>query len=196
MPSVPPKLAVLISGGGTTLANLIARTADGTLDATIEVVIASRPGVGGIDKATAAGLPTYVAARAAFADVAAFSDHVFSVCEAAEVDLVCLAGWLSLLKIPPDWTGRVLNIHPALLPKYGGQGMYGRRVHEAVLAAGEAESGCTVHVVTDEYDAGPVVVQRRCPVLPGDTADTLAQRVFEQECTAYPEAIARVATAG
>ena len=146
---------------------------------------------GTLDKAaTAAGRPAYGAARAAFADVAAFSDHVFAVCEAADVDLVCLAGWLRLLKIPPTWAGRVLNIHPALLPKYGGPGMYGRRVHEAVLAAAERESGCTVHVVTDEYDAGPVLLQRRCPVLPGDTADTLAERVFELECDAYPEAIA------
>ena len=132
-----------------------------------------------------------MASRGAFADVAAFSEHVFEVCDAAGVDLVCLAGWLQLLQIPPRWAGRGLNIHPALLPKFGGQGMYGRRVHEAVLAAGERESGCTVHVVTDAYDAGPIVLQRRCPVLPGDTPDTLAARVFAQECEAYPEAIKR-----
>lgn len=190
---MPVRLAVLISGGGTTLANLMARIGDGTLDATIEIVIASRPGLAGSDKAVAAGLPVYVAGRTAFTDVDAFSRHVFEACEAADVELVCLAGWLQLLRIPPRWAGRVLNIHPALLPKFGGRGMYGRHVHEAVLAAGEAESGCTVHVVTDEYDAGPVVLQRRCPVLPGDTPQSLAARVFEQECAAYPDAIRQFA---
>jgi phosphoribosylglycinamide formyltransferase 1 len=103
--------------------------------------------------------------------------------------LALMAGFLSLWEIPQDWRGRVMNIHPALLPKFGGQGMHGEHVHAAVLAAGEKESGCTVHFADNTYDTGPIIVQRRVPVLPGDTPDTLAARVFEQECLAYPEAI-------
>ena len=91
--------------------------------------------------------------------------------------------------IPEDFTGRVLNIHPSLLPKYGGKGMHGRHVHAAVIAAGDSESGCTVHVADNTYDTGPVILQRRCPVLADDTPETLGERVFEQECLAYPEAI-------
>jgi phosphoribosylglycinamide formyltransferase-1 len=106
-----------------------------------------------------------------------------------------MAGFLSLWEIPPELHGLVLNIHPALLPKFGGKGMHGHHVHEAVLAAGETESGCTVHYADNTYDTGPIIVQRRVPVRPGDTADTLAARVFEQECIAYPEAIRIVSRA-
>ena len=111
------------------------------------------------------------------------------ILEDARADLVCLAGYLKLLPIPKRWQGRILNIHPALLPKFGGPGMFGDRVHRAVLEAGEQISGCTVHLCTDEFDRGPIVVQRTCPVVPGDTPETLAARVFEQECVAFPEAI-------
>ena len=107
----------------------------------------------------------------------------------AKVDLVIQAGFLSLWHIPPQYEHKVMNIHPALLPKYGGHGMWGHHVHEAALAAGEAESGCTIHFVTNEYDAGPIILQRTAPVLPDDDADALAARVFEQECIAFPEAI-------
>ena len=103
-------------------------------------------------------------------------DQVDAALRAALVDLVCLCGYLRKFRVGP-WAGRALNIHPALLPRHGGHGMYGHHVHEAVLAAG------------DEYDHGGTIVQRRCPVLPGDTPDALAARVFEQECLAYPEAI-------
>lgn len=189
--SLPIKLAVLISGGGTTLQNLIDVIARGELAATIEIVIASRPGLGGIARAEAAGLPVYVATRKAFDSVESFSDHIFSACEAAEVDLVCLGGWLQLLRIPQAWLGRVMNIHPSLLPDFGGKGMFGHHVHAAVLAAGRTESGCTVHFVNNAYDAGPVISQDRCPVLPNDTAETLAARVFKLEKKAYPRAITR-----
>jgi folate-dependent phosphoribosylglycinamide formyltransferase PurN len=100
-----------------------------------------------------------------------------------------MAGFLQLLRIPDDFAGRVLNIHPALLPAFGGQGMYGRRVHKAVLAAGVKESGCTVHVADNEYDHGPIVLQRTVEVRPDDTPEALADRVFAAECEAYPEAI-------
>ena len=107
----------------------------------------------------------------------------------AGADLVCMAGFLSLWHIPPQYDGRVMNIHPALLPSFGGKGYYGHAVHEAALAAGVKVSGCTVHFVNSEYDAGPIIVQRPVPVAEGDTPETLAARVFEQECIAYVEAI-------
>ena len=110
------------------------------------------------------------------------------------VDLVIMAGFLRRWIFPAAYEGRVLNIHPALLPKYGGKGYYGHHVHEAVLKAGEKESGCTVHFADHHYDRGPILVQKRVPVLPGDTPDTLAARVFEAECEAYPEAIELVAS--
>ena len=184
-------LAVLISGGGTTLQNLADCCAAGTLDATIKLVIASRPGIGGIEKAERAGLPVRVVRRPEFDSIEAFSERIFLLCASAGVDLVCLGGWLQLLKVPPEWEGRVMNIHPALLPKYGGKGMYGHFVHEAVIAAGETESGCTVHYVDNHYDAGPMILQRKCEVVAGDTPEMLAARVFEEERLAYPEAIRR-----
>lgn len=184
-----PRIAVLLSGSGTTLQNLIDRIADGSLPANIVQVVSSKPDVKGIDKAKAAGLPVEVVQRKAFPSVEAFSEVNFDVVRRSGADLVCLAGFLAMLKLPADFRGRVLNIHPSLLPKFGGKGMFGHHVHEAVLNAGEAESGCTVHFVDDEYDHGEVLLQRRCPVLQGDTPAELAKRVFEQECLAYPEGI-------
>jgi formyltetrahydrofolate-dependent phosphoribosylglycinamide formyltransferase len=194
MSSTPINLAVLISGGGTTLQNMIDRIAAGTLDARVVTVIASKPGIKGIERAQNAGLPVHVVSRKDFDSIEAFSDSVFAICEQASAEMVCLGGWLSLLRIPDQWLGKVLNIHPALLPKFGGKGMWGHHVHEAVLAAGEQTSGCTVHFVNNEYDAGPIILQRTCPVLADDTPDTLAARVFEEEKIAYPEAILRVRT--
>ncbi|MFN6192696.1 MAG: formyltransferase family protein, partial [Planctomycetota bacterium] len=107
-----------------------------------------------------------------------------------DVDLVVLAGYLRLLPIESDFAGRVLNIHPSLLPRHGGKGMHGERVHAAVLAAGDAESGCTVHLCDERYDEGRILVQARVPVLPGDEPARLAARVFQAECEAYPAGIA------
>jgi folate-dependent phosphoribosylglycinamide formyltransferase PurN len=134
-------------------------------------------------------LPATVVARKEFPDTDSFSRAVWQTVEATHPDFVLLCGFLSMLRIPPAYEGRVLNIHPALLPEYGGKGYYGERVHRAVLRAGARESGCTVHFVDNEYDHGPILVQRRVPVLPGDTAETLADRVFQAECEAYPEAL-------
>jgi phosphoribosylglycinamide formyltransferase-1 len=187
--SNPLRIAALISGGGTTMVNLHERITAGTLDARIVAAIASNTKAGGIEKANALGLPMQVIARKTFADTAAFSAAVFDHLRTADTELVVLAGFLSLLAIPDDFTGKVMNIHPALLPKFGGQGMYGHHVHEAVLAAGESQSGCTVHFADNEYDHGPIILQRACPVQPRDTPDTLAQRVMEQEREAYPQAV-------
>jgi phosphoribosylglycinamide formyltransferase-1 len=179
----------LLSGGGTTLQNLIDRKADGALPIRIERVISSKPDVLGLERARKAGLNASTIVRREFPSIEAFSDRIFDECRRANVRLVCLAGFLQLLQIPNDFIHRVMNIHPALLPAFGGKGMYGHRVHEAVLEAGVKVSGCTVHFADNEFDHGPIVLQRTAPVLDNDTPDTLATRVFEQECIAYPEAL-------
>jgi phosphoribosylglycinamide formyltransferase-1 len=185
----PIRLAVLISGSGTTLQNLLDLIVAGELGATINLVIGSRPNLPGQDRAASAGLPHCVVDRHSFKTQSEFSHAVFDRLDQADVDLVCLAGWLCLLEIPPRYTGRVMNIHPALLPSFGGKGMYGPRVHQAVLDHGCKVSGCTVHFVDNTFDAGPIILQRAAPVLEDDTADSLAHRVFAQEKLAYPAAI-------
>jgi len=178
----------LISGGGRTVLNICDEIDAGRLDAEVAVVIGSRP-CKGLDRARERHIAGHIVPYKEMPDVETYSARLVEILDAAEVDLVILAGFLSLWQIPPRYEGKVMNIHPALLPAFGGHGMWGHHVHEAVLASGAAESGCTIHFVTNEYDAGPIILQRTVPVLPGDDADTLAARVFEQECIAYPEAI-------
>ncbi len=185
----PLRLAVLISGGGRTLENVATAIARGELNATIALVISSRPGVKGLERAAKLNLPTVVVARKEFADTEAFSAAIWQHIRTANAQLVCLAGFLSLITIPPDFKGRVINVHPALLPAFGGKGMYGHHVHEAVIAAGCKLSGCTVHFADDTYDTGPIIAQRACAVAEDDTPDTLAARVFEEECLAYTQAL-------
>jgi phosphoribosylglycinamide formyltransferase-1 len=189
MPNNPLRLAVLVSGSGTTLQNILDEIAAGQLNAHVELVIGSKPDLLGVQRAVDAMVPTSVVARKDFADVATFAEAVWSQIDAAKVDLVCFAGWLCLLPIPQRYIGRVINIHPSLLPCFGGKGMYGQKVHEAVLNHGCKVSGCTVHFVDDQYDNGPIVLQRPCEVRDDDTPQTLAARVFEQEKVAYPQAI-------
>jgi formyltetrahydrofolate-dependent phosphoribosylglycinamide formyltransferase len=182
------RLGVLLSGGGRTLQNLIDEITAGRLNARIVQVISTRAEAGGLQRARAAGITTQVIdPRVTTGE--AFHAAITTALSAARVDLVCMAGLLWFWRIPPQFEGRVLNIHPALLPAFGGPGMYGHHVHAAVLAAGCTQTGCTVHLADNQYDHGPIVVQRRVPVMPGDTPETLAQRVFEQEKLAYPEAI-------
>jgi phosphoribosylglycinamide formyltransferase-1 len=187
MPELP--IAVLLSGGGTTLQNLLDSRADGALPVRVVQVVSSRESAFGLERARRAGLPAEVVLRKDHPSVEAFSERIFDLCRSAGAEVVCLAGFLQLLRIPDDYTGRVLNIHPALLPAFGGKGMYGRHVHEAVLQYGAKVSGCTVHFCDNQYDHGPIVLQRTVPVLDDDTPDTLAARVFAEECVAYPEAI-------
>ena len=184
------RLGVLISGGGRTMTNILDEIHAGRLNAEIVTVICSRSVIGGVKRAQDAGLPVKVIRTKDYDGIDPFSAAIAAELDAAQVDLVVQAGWLCLWKIPPGYADRVMNIHPALLPSFGGKGMWGHHVHEAVLAAGCKVSGCTVHFCTNEYDAGPIIVQRTCPVEDDDTPDTLAARVFEQECLAYPEAIA------
>ena len=191
--NAPVHLGVLLSGSGRTLQNLIDRIADGSLHAKIEIVVSSDPEAYGLQRAAKAGIPTATVARRPFVDAQGHSRAVTEALERYPIDLVIMAGYLHLYLLPQKWAGRVLNIHPALLPKFGGKGMYGHFVHEAVIRKGEKESGCTVHFVDLQYDHGAIILQKRVPVLPGDTPEALAARVFEAECEAYPEAIRKVA---
>ncbi len=184
----PIRLGFLLSGGGRTLLNILDEVDAGRLSLEVVTVIGSRP-CKGLDRAAARGLTTHLVNYKSMPDVETYSQKITELLDEANVDLVILAGFLSPYLVPDRYVGRVLNIHPALLPKFGGKGMYGHHVHQAVLEAGETESGCTVHFVTNEYDDGPIVLQRTVPVYDGDTPDDLADRVFEQECVAFPEAI-------
>jgi formyltetrahydrofolate-dependent phosphoribosylglycinamide formyltransferase len=183
------RLGVLISGGGTTLMNILEYINKGRLNAEVALVISSRSTVAGVERAKAAGLDVKIIRKKDFTDIDAFSKRIEEELVAANVELVVQGGWLCLWKIPARYENRVMNIHPALLPSFGGEGMWGHHVHEAVLAAGCKISGCTVHFCTNEYDKGPIIVQRSCPVKDNDSPEAIAARVFEQECIAYPQAI-------
>ena len=185
----PIRLGVLISGGGRTLLNILEYINVGRLNAEVAAVISSRSTVAGVERAKNAGLDVKIIRKKDLPDIDEFSKHIELELAAANVDLVIQGGWLCLWKIPARYENRVMNIHPALLPSFGGKGMWGHHVHEAVLNAGCKVSGCTVHFCTNEYDKGPIIVQRTCAVENDDTPDTLAARVFEQECIAYPRAI-------
>ncbi|MHC5074267.1 MAG: phosphoribosylglycinamide formyltransferase [Planctomycetota bacterium] len=183
------RLGVLISGGGTTLVNINKSIEEGKLNAEIPIVISSRSTVKGVKRAKDAGLHVEIIRKKDFADIKQFSKKIEEALIEAKVDLVIQGGWLCLWEIPARYKSKVMNIHPALLPSFGGKGMWGHHVHEAVLNAGCKISGCTVHFCNNEYDSGPIIIQRTCPVKENDTPDTLAARVFEQECIAYPQAI-------
>ena len=184
------KLAALISGGGRTVLNLYECIRNGTLDAEISVVVSSRGDAKGVERARAAGLNTIVVERRMLDDDAFQKELSNAV---GDPGVVCMAGFLSLWRIPESLAGKVINIHPALLPDFGGKGMYGRHVHEAVIKAGRVVSGCTVHYCDNEYDHGPIILQREVAVRPSDTVDSLSARVFDEECIAYPEAIRLIA---
>jgi phosphoribosylglycinamide formyltransferase-1 len=184
------RLAVLLSGGGTTLQNLIDRIADGRLQARIVKVISNHADAYGLVRAAQAGIPTSVVDRKECNSREEFSRRIFDQVRRAKAELVCMAGFLQLLSIPDDFTYRVLNIHPALIPAFCGKGFYGHHVHEAALSYGVKVSGCTVHFADNVYDHGPILLQRTVAVLDDDTPETLAARVFKEECEAYPEAIA------
>lgn len=176
-----PRLAVLLSGSGRTLQNLLDRIGDGRMHAAIAGVGSDRADAFGLQRAMDHGLE---------ARTLKDGSATLSWLSELDADLIILAGYLRLLPIVPEFQNRVLNIHPSLLPKFGGKGMHGERVHAAVLAAKETESGCTVHLCNEKYDDGRIILQARVPVLPGDDAKTLAARVFAAECEALPAAIA------
>jgi formyltetrahydrofolate-dependent phosphoribosylglycinamide formyltransferase len=185
----PLRLAVLLSGSGTTLQNLLDRISNGRLGARVVQVVSNRADAYGLERARQAGVPSAVVDRKACGAREEFSARIFDLCRAAGADLVCLAGFLQLIMVPEDFLGRVMNVHPALIPAFCGKGYYGRHVHEAVLAYGAKVSGCTVHFADNQYDHGPIILQRVVAVREDDTPDSLAARVHEQETEAYPEAI-------
>ena len=193
MPSTPLPIVVLISGGGTTLRNLIEKRDGDGLPIDIRLVISSNREATGLRFADEARIPRTVVTRSSHRDEKAFSDAIFECCRAAGAELVVMGGFLKRVTIPADFENHVVNIHPALIPAFCGQGMYGHRVHEAVLEYGAKLSGCTVHFADNEYDHGPVILQRAVRVLDSDNPDTLAARVFEAECQAYPEALRLIA---
>lgn len=184
-PGKLPQLCCMISGGGRTVLNLLDAIERGDLHARIALVIASAP-CAGIERCQQRGLQVIMIPGT----IPAYT--LGEILRAHAIDLVVLAGYLKMVRIPPGFERKIINIHPALLPKFGGKGMHGHHVHEAVIAAGETQSGCTVHYCDAQYDTGDIILQMTCPVLPTDTPDTLAARVFEVECKAYPQAIARV----
>src|SRR5579862_2355669 len=183
------RLAVLLSGGGTTLQNLLDHIAADKLQAQIVCVVSSNPQAYGLVRAEKAQIPSIFVRRKSCASAEEFSERIFAFCREHRAELVCMGGFLQLLPIPTDFQGRVLNIHPALIPAFSGKGFHGLHVHRSAIEAGVKVSGCTVHFADNEYDHGPIVSQRVVPVLDDDTPDSLAARVFEQECEAYPEAI-------
>jgi phosphoribosylglycinamide formyltransferase 1 len=187
------RVAVLLSGGGTTLRNLIEKIDTGQLPVEIGLVVSSSATARGLQFAHDAKIPSVVIERSRFADQNDFSREIFERCRQAKTDLVVMAGFLQRITIPDDFADRVVNIHPGLIPAFCGQGFYGHHVHEAVLEYGAKLSGCTVHFADNQYDHGPVIVQKAVPVLDDDTPDTLAARVFEAECEAYPEALRLIA---
>lgn len=188
-PTKPLRLAVLISGSGRTLQNFIELAADSGLPIEIRLVVSSSPSAGGLEHARAAGIPTEVFTRGKYDSDNAYGEAIFAACRQAEVDFVAMAGFLKLAPVPDDFQGRVLNIHPSLIPAFCGKGMYGNRVHQAVLDYGAKLTGCTVHFVDNQYDEGPIIWQQPVPVFDDDTADTLADRVFEVEKEAYPHVL-------
>lgn len=191
----PLPVAVFLSGGGRTLANLIRHRDEKELPIDVRLVIGSRPGLGGLRIAQQAGLRTLVVRQSDYQNPADYQAAMFGPCREVEATHVVMAGFLKHVLIPQDYEGRVINIHPSLLPAFGGAGMYGQRVHEAALARGVQYSGCTVHYVDNVYDNGPILVQKVCPVSPDDTPETLAAKVFELECEALPEALRNIAAA-
>lgn len=187
------RLCVLVSGNGTTLQSIIDAVEDGRIDATIALVISSRPGAYALARARKHGIASETLDYSALGREE-YDRLLLNRLTTASPDLICLAGYLKILEPGTirKFAGRIVNIHPALLPRFGGKGMYGDRVHEAVLRSGEKHSGCTVHFVTEGVDTGPVITQEIVPVREGDTVDALKERVHEAEIRTYPRAISMV----
>ena len=184
-------LAVLISGSGSNLQALIDACANSDFPAQIVLVISNNPDAYGLQRARDAGIKTAIINHKDFDNRAAFEDEIQAALDKQPIDLICLAGFMRILTagFVEKWPQRILNTHPSLLPKFGGEGMYGHHVHQAVIDAGEAESGCSIHYVIPEVDQGPVIIQKTVKVMPEDTAETLAERVIAREHIAYPEAV-------
>lgn len=188
-------LAVLISGSGSNLQAIINACAEPDFPARLQLVLSNRPEAYGLERAKKAGIPHFCVDHALYKNRTDFEAALQEKLEKYPVDLICLAGFMRILTgdFISKWPNKIINTHPALLPKFGGKGMFGAHVHAAVLAAGETESGASIHYVIPEVDQGPVILQKTVPVLADDTTETLAARVIAQEHKAYPEAIRQIA---
>jgi formyltetrahydrofolate-dependent phosphoribosylglycinamide formyltransferase len=184
------RIALFFSGTGGNALNLLEASRSGAIPAQVVLGVASSSKALGIPRLRAEGVPVAVVLRSQHVDDAAFSQACYREAEAAGAELIALCGWLKKLEVPPRWEGRILNIHPGLLPGFGGPGMWGMHVHRAVLAARATESGCTVHLVDNLYDHGRILAQAKVPVEPADTPESLQKRVYEQEMKLYPKALA------
>lgn len=189
-----PRLGFLASHGGSNMQAIIDACKDGRLGATPCLVVSNNSDARALQRARREGLPAYHLSAVTHPDPDALDREILRVLRAHAVDLVILAGYMR--KLGPAtleaYRGRILNIHPALLPRFGGQGMFGKRVHEAVLAAGEATTGVTIHLIDEHYDTGPILAQRQVPVLPTDTPESLAERVLREEHRLYVETLQRI----
>jgi len=183
------KIAVLLSGSGTTMQNLIDRIRQGKLNAQIVIAIADRANTRGLERASEAGIPTALVPREQSATLTEFSERIFGQCRQSQADLVVMGGFLRLIQVPQDFENKVINIHPSLIPAFCGKGFHGLNVHRAVIDAGNKVTGCTIHFADNIYDHGPIIMQCPVQVLDDDTPETLMKRVFEEECRAYPEVI-------
>ena len=187
--SRPLPIAVLISGGGTTLRNLIQKQADNQIDVDFRLVMSSRSDAAGLQIAASASIPSLVVRKLPSESGQEHSARVFDPIRSLGVQYVIMGGYLQHVLIPDDFENRVINIHPSLIPAFCGKGMYGLKVHQAAIDFGVRVSGCTVHFVDNQYDHGPIILQKTCEVLKDDTAESLQRRVFSLECEALPEAI-------
>jgi phosphoribosylglycinamide formyltransferase-1 len=189
-----PRAAVFISGGGTNLQALIDASKSGALSAEIALVVSSRRDAFGLERAAAENIESFVFKMKQYASPDKAGEELLARFREREIKFIALAGYLSLLpsNLVRAYRNRIVNIHNALLPKFGGKGMYGHHVHEAVLAAGERESGPTVHLVDEIYDNGKILDHTKVPVLPDDTPDSLAARVLEQEHILYPKVLQKL----
>lgn len=189
------KIACLASGGGTNLQAIIDNIESGRLDARIVAVISNVPGAGALERAQKRGIPWFVVNNKDYPTRELFDRELSAIIDRQEAKLICLCGFLRIFSpfFIDHYPNRIINIHPALLPSFGGKGFYGHKVHEAVLASGEKVSGCTVHFVDKEVDHGLIILQRTVPVLPEDTPNTLADRVLKEEHIAYSQAISMIA---
>lgn len=190
------KLGFLASHGGSNMQSIIDACKTGKINAVPVVVISNNSNSMALQRAKNEGIPTYHISQKKYPDSDSLDGAIIDVLVKYEVDLVILAGYMKKLgkKVIQRFNGRILNIHPALLPKYGGEGMHGRFVHEAVINNKEKESGCTVHIVDEKYDHGRILGQVKVPVFPEDTPETLAERVLEQEHKLYPDIIGKIAS--
>lgn len=185
------RIGVLASGGGSNLQAIIDACARGEIDGKVVVVVSNNPKARALDRARRAGIPAVAMHHRAFPDRDTFDAKLVEILHSYEVDLICLAGFMRILgpAFIGQFHGRIMNIHPALLPSFGGLGMYGDRVHKAVLDSGVKFSGCTIHFANEAPDGGPIIVQAVVPVLDGDTVETLAARIAREEHRLYPEAV-------